>query len=337
MLVTIQIIALLQGCFLLFILLQRKKYYKKVNFWLLFGCIVSVTLFAIGDDDYNLFLDNVDWFLFHDTLIITFFFLFVRYYKSERDQFNKKDLWFFTPYLITVAYKVINAFNPIEKGLFLRIGHIITELVLLIMLVYAIYDVFKNKKEKWLLIFIVPLMIIFTIDELNFIFTNSNETPYLLDGYGIILASVFLFYYVLYKLIISPREVLPVSDGSKYKTSTLNSVNIEKYKSELIQLMTSKKLFKNSDLTVNDVAEQLNIPRQHLSEILNVHMKIGFQDFLNQYRVQEFILCLENETYTNYTLLGIANESGFSSKSSFNTTFKKLKGMTPSEYKKQMV
>ena len=100
--------------------------------------------------------------------------------------------------------------------------------------------------------------------------------------------------------------------------------------------MTEEKLFKNYKLTANDVAKQLNIPRQHLSEILNVHMKTGFQDFLNQYRVEEFIACLQNETYNNYTLLGIANEVGFSSKSSFNTIFKKLKGMTPSQYKKHL-
>ncbi|MEO0528086.1 MAG: AraC family transcriptional regulator [Bacteroidota bacterium] len=336
MLKTIQIIALLQGFFLIFILFQRKTEYKKINFWILLGCIVSVILYTIGDDDYNLFAKDTDWFLFHDTLIITFFFLFVRYYKSGKEKFNKRDLWFFVPYLIIVIYKTIDTYYVIEKGLVVKIAYIIIELAFLAMLGYAIYDIVKNKKEKWLLVFIVPLTIIFTIDELSFLLTNSTEAPYFLDSYGIILAAVFLFYYVLYKLVIAPKDVLPKSDGSKYKTSSLNTKNIEVNKSELLRLMAEEKLFKNSKLTVNEVAEQLNIPRQHLSEILNVHMKIGFQDLLNQYRVEEFIECLQNETYKNYTLLGIANEVGFSSKSSFNTTFKKLKGITPSQYKKQL-
>ncbi len=141
---------------------------------------------------------------------------------------------------------------------------------------------------------------------------------------------------MLYKFITAPKDVLPKSTISKYKTSSLQPKNVEKYKTELLHLMTEEKLFKNNKLTVNDVAKQLNIPRQHLSEILNVHMKIGFQDLLNQYRVEEFIECLQSETYKNYTLLAIANEVGFSSKSSFNTIFKKLKGMTPSQYKKQL-
>ncbi|WP_299366613.1 AraC family transcriptional regulator [Winogradskyella sp.] len=337
MLRTIQIIALLQGVFLLIVLFQRKREYKKVNFWLLLGCILSVILYAIGDDDYNLFVNNVDWFLFHDTLIITFFFLFVRYYKSGKSEFNNKDLWFFVPYVVTVIYQTIDIYYTIEKGLIFKIAHVITELSFLAMLGYAIHNIITKKKEKWLLVFIIPLTIIFTIDELAFLITNSTESPYFLDSYGTIIAAVFLFYYVLYKLIIAPKEVLPKSNDSKYKTSSLNGNNIDNYKAHLFRLMEEEKLFKNNKITVNDVAEKMNIPRQHLSEILNVHLKIGFQDLLNQYRVEEFIECLKNETYKNYTLLGIANEVGFSSKSSFNTTFKKLTGVTPSAYKKQLI
>ena len=99
--------------------------------------------------------------------------------------------------------------------------------------------------------------------------------------------------------------------------------------------MTKQQIFKNPKLNVNEVAHQLGISRQQLSEILNVHMEVRFQDLLNQYRVEAFINCLHQEHYKNYTLLAIANEVGFSSKSSFNATFKKLKGLTPSQYKKQ--
>lgn len=336
MLRTIQIIALLQGIFLLFILFKRRKEYKKVNFLLLSGCILSVILYAIGDDDYNLFASNTDWFLFHDTLIITFFFLFVRYYKSGKETFNKRDFWFFVPYLLTVIFQTMQKTNIIEGKVVFNIARLAADLVFLGMLLYTVSDIVRNKNEKWLLAFIVPLTIIFLIDEFFYILTNSNETPYFLDSYGIILAIIFLFYYVLYKLVVAPKDVLPKSDGSKYKSSALDVNDIEKHKSELQRLMNEEKLFKNSKLTVNDVARRLSIPRQQLSEVLNVHMKIGFQDFLNQYRVEEFIACLEKESYKNYTLMGMANEVGFSSKSSFNTTFKKLKGMTPSQYKKQL-
>ena len=101
--------------------------------------------------------------------------------------------------------------------------------------------------------------------------------------------------------------------------------------------MTEKKLFKNQKVNANEIAKQLGIQRQQLSEILNIHMGVRFQDYVNQFRVEEFIKCLNQENYKNYTLLGIAKEVGFSSKSSFNATFKKLKGVTPSHYKKEEI
>ncbi|APD07528.1 hypothetical protein UJ101_02024 [Flavobacteriaceae bacterium UJ101] len=337
MLKTIQIIALLQGIFLLFILFKHRNNYKKPNFWLLLGCIISVLLHTIGDDNYNLFMHNTDWFVFHDTLIITFFFLYIKYHKSGKETFDSKDFLFFIPYFIDILLHTLEYIGLLEKDNIFEVMIESIEIIFIFyLLVYSIYDIFKFKKEKWLLFFIIPLTFIFITDKVSFLFTNSNNSPLFLDSFGVTLIAVFLFYFMLYKFITAPKDVLPKSTISKYKTSSLQPKNVEKYKTELLHLMTEEKLFKNNKLTVNDVAKQLNIPRQHLSEVLNVHMKIGFQDLLNQYRVEEFIECLQSETYKNYTLLAIANEVGFSSKSSFNTIFKKLKGMTPSQYKKQL-
>lgn len=336
MLRTLQIIALLQGFFLLIILFKHKENYKKPNFWLLFGCVISVLLYSIGDDDYNLFVEDSNWFIFHDTLIITFFFLFVRYYKSGKEMFNPKDFVFFIPYLLNATLQAGLELALLEENTIYTGIKFCTEITFTIYLLYAIYIILKVKKEKRLLFFIIPLTLIFIIDEVSFLLTSSNDSPFFLDSYGVILIAIFMFYYVLYKLILAPKEVLPKSELSKYKASSLQTRNIETLKSQLISLMVEEKIFKNNKLTVNDVAKRLSIPRQHLSEILNVHMKIGFQDLLNQYRVEEFIDCLQNKAYHNYTLLGIANEVGFSSKSSFNTTFKKLKGVTPSQYKKHL-
>ena len=87
MLQTIQLIALIQGVFVLFALYQRRKDYKKITFWLLFGSLLSVLLYILGDDNNNLFFENKDWFLFDNTLFVTFLFLFFKYYKSEREKF----------------------------------------------------------------------------------------------------------------------------------------------------------------------------------------------------------------------------------------------------------
>ncbi|MDD7888125.1 AraC family transcriptional regulator, partial [Flavivirga sp. 57AJ16] len=88
--------------------------------------------------------------------------------------------------------------------------------------------------------------------------------------------------------------------------------------------------------TVNLVAQRMGIPRQYLSEVLNVYLKSNFQDCMNKYRAEEFVACLKDDRFRNYSIMGIANEVGFKSKSSFNTTFKKIYGVTPSEFKKTL-
>ncbi len=115
MLKTIQIIALLQGIFLLFILFKHRNNYKKPNLWLLLGCIISVLLHTIGDDNYNLFMHNTDWFVFHDTLIITFFFLYIKYHKSGKETFDSKDFLFFIPYLVDIFLHTLKYIGLLEE------------------------------------------------------------------------------------------------------------------------------------------------------------------------------------------------------------------------------
>ena len=335
MLKTIQIIALLQGTFLLFILFLGKNESKKINFWLLFTAIISSILFAMGDDNYNLFVENSNWFLFHEPLIITAFFILVRYYKSNKSTFNKKDLLFIVPFLLDMIFHSSETFFIVDNNPILIVIEVFITFIFIGMLFYAIYDVIKNNKEKWLLFFLTPLTFIFTISELNYLLTRSKESTYYLDSYGFTLITVFLFYFVLYKLIVAPKDLLP-EYGSKYKSSNLNEPSIVHLKTALHYLIVEEKWYKNQKLTVNEVAKELGVPRQQVSEVLNVHMQTGFQDFLNKHRVEEFISCLQNDSYNSYTLLAIANEAGFNSKSSFNTIFKKLKGMTPSQYKKEL-
>ena len=95
-------------------------------------------------------------------------------------------------------------------------------------------------------------------------------------------------------------------------------------------------MYLNNKLSIVDVSDKLNIPRQYISEVLNEHMNKSFQDFVNEYRVEEFVNRLKNDQNNHFTLLGIATDVGFNSKSSFNATFKKHKGLTPTQFKNSL-
>ena len=334
MLETIQIITLLQGFFLILILIKRKQEFKSVNFWLLIGTILSVQLYALGDDDFNLLVENADWYFFYDFLFITFLFLLIKYRFSNAVVFNKKDALFFIPYLVFVSAQYIDGYWPINRTIRLVVGMGIS-IAVFGYLIYILRKIWEHK-AKWMFYFIIPYTLMFIADRIGNIVTNSYDSIPFLESYGIIGLSAVLLYIILYRLIMSPDSVIPKVEVEKYKSSSLDQKLVSNYKKQLKQLFEVDKVFIDNKLTVNDVAGKMQIPRQHLSEILSMHLNTNFQDYLNKYRVEEFIQHLNNPDYNNLTLLGIAKEVGFNSKTSFYTTFKKVTGMTPSEYKKKI-
>lgn len=340
MLRIIQIIALIQGFFVLFVLFTNRRDYKKTTFWLLFGCLISVLLYILGDDNNNLFVENIDWFLFDNTLFITFLFLFFRYYKNGTEKFKKSDFLFFLP---NILYFTLEGFEILlaKENLYIEILEVLLELTFVLYLCLILHSVFTNKRRIWTTYFVIPIIILLIFSCVNDIlkiiglkelpfFSNQNFNTYLL------LIVAFLFYFISFKLLTNNKYILPKNEISKYKNSNLNTKLIEQYKSDLINLMEVDKLYLNGKLSIQDVSEKLSIPKQYISEVLNEHMNTNFQDFINGYRVEEFIKRIENDQNNQFTLLGIATEVGFNSKSSFNAIFKKFKGLTPTQFKNNL-
>lgn len=90
--------------------------------------------------------------------------------------------------------------------------------------------------------------------------------------------------------------------------------------------------FRRPGICIHDLATELEIPVRNLSYILNHFYHLRFNDFINNYRINYIIQRFESDDWKNLTFEGLAKEAGFSSRSTFFTVFKKLKGVTPSEY-----
>jgi len=94
--------------------------------------------------------------------------------------------------------------------------------------------------------------------------------------------------------------------------------------------MEEKKPYLNPRLSLSDLSRELDISSNQLSQIINQQAGVNFHDFVNKYRVDEF---LQNaNSNKSFSLLALALDSGFNSKSSFNYIFKKQKGISPSQY-----
>ncbi|WP_422106884.1 helix-turn-helix domain-containing protein [Winogradskyella sp.] len=115
-----------------------------------------------------------------------------------------------------------------------------------------------------------------------------------------------------------------------------NSKTIEKdqsaWKAKLSELMTEKRLFENPRLTLSDVAKELNITTKTVSSTVNSGFNMNFNDFINHYRIEAVKEKLNKGEHTRTTLLGIALDSGFNSKATFNRAFKKSTSLSPKDY-----
>ncbi len=116
----------------------------------------------------------------------------------------------------------------------------------------------------------------------------------------------------------------------------LSTRELETLKETLHSLLENEKLYTNEKLTLSDLAMRMDITDKKLSEFLNQSLDMSFYDMINAYRVNEVKQRISDSKFEHYTLLGIALESGFQSKSSFNRVFKNKTGMSPSEYKRSV-
>jgi AraC-like DNA-binding protein len=130
--------------------------------------------------------------------------------------------------------------------------------------------------------------------------------------------------------IISISEE-PVIDDTKKKIVSDEELNL--LQTQLAQFMEKQKPYLDPDLNLIKLANNVEVSTHRLSYVINSGFNMNFFNFVNKYRVEEAKLLLLNSKKEHYSILGIANEAGFSSKSAFNTTFKKVTGQTPSDFK----
>ncbi|HTD42163.1 MAG TPA: ABC transporter permease, partial [Mucilaginibacter sp.] len=103
----------------------------------------------------------------------------------------------------------------------------------------------------------------------------------------------------------------------------------------LKRAIETNQYYQDAELSLSALAEKLDIHPHELSRIINIALKKNFNDFVNEYRIRDVASKMQDPAYDRMTLLGIAFESGFNSKSTFNRTFRQMTGKTPAEYKKE--
>lgn len=120
----------------------------------------------------------------------------------------------------------------------------------------------------------------------------------------------------------------------KYERSGLTQERADQFLKRLEEYTQNEKPYLDANLTVDKLANQSRIPRHYLTQIFSEQLNQNFYLYINEYRINRVKQLLNDPVNKDMTLLDIAYESGFNSKSTFNSIFKKITNMTPSQYKK---
>lgn len=138
-------------------------------------------------------------------------------------------------------------------------------------------------------------------------------------------------------VIIEEVEVAPKASNELQKTPvpSLSESQMKQYATQLQNAMTQDCLYQDPGLSLSVLATHLDLSPRHISQTLNRYLGKNLNDFVNEYRVEEVKQKLLDPDFAHFTILGIAFESGFNSKASFQRIFKKVVQCSPSEFKKQ--
>ena len=109
----------------------------------------------------------------------------------------------------------------------------------------------------------------------------------------------------------------------------------QKIKADLLDFMETSKPYLNQKLLINQLARDINTNNKYLSYVINKEFDQNFVTFINNYRISESKIYMQDAEYENYKIEAIGNMAGFKSRSSFNNAFKNITGETPSAFRKR--
>jgi AraC-like DNA-binding protein len=288
---------------------------------------------------------------------------FVDILTSNKPQLTRKHFYHTLPFIIgflASAFSIITS-NSKNNRFDDIVEFILFETLVVQILTYNILAIKKLKKHRasllqtystleekdlnWLrfyLVFITGTYI------LSFLITHLVVFGLRVDGLYVLvqLAITLSIYLMSYRIIFQPglftltpsvqTEIVEetTTETNKYQRSGLKTEQAVNYLNELLVYMDTAKPYLDQELTIYALAEQLNITRNHLTQIINEQLGKNFYEFVNGYRVEEVKRMMEDSQYDNLTISALGLEAGFKSKTAFNTNFKKITGYTPTEWKK---
>lgn len=355
-------IAILQGLiFAILLIIRGFRQKTKADLWLalllilLCSTLITPLIGFANVYDLNQWLTYFPFAIFFSSGVCVWFYT-LNLTDSTR-KFQTKDLYFFIPTLIYLAVRFFLFGHSVEwknwfddtYGKYFETSVFITEFFWnLTFLYFSIrhyqkyrswlnenFSDIEKLKFDWLRNFLYIATSVLILSAL-FDFTNSFIFHLSYKQYFYFeLVLAFSTYYLavagyLRSKTIELKFTEKEAEEIEERKTLLSEKELEKLKTKLLVLMENEKVYREPNLTLNDLSKELGVNSSVLSYAINNGFRKNFNDFVNEFRIKEVKEKLKNSD--DSTLLGAAFDCGFNSKATFNRAFKKFTGVSPKEF-----
>jgi AraC-like DNA-binding protein len=351
----------LQGFILCFFAWQKRNLNKHVVYFFilfLFSLAFYNLMYAFMDMDLFRYYRPLHLFPFpYNWLIVPGLYFYVRnQLKPNKHQlYFKKEWYLLLPaaiyFLLRIYWFTISAMEnsyritaAIVASDFFRIQEFVILLFNSFLLIRLLYVIKKQEQievqnikvanfRKWLKLFI-RVFLVLTVSNLLFfcidmIIHKGQETFTFL--YPTLISNAIFIYWVGFIGFTNPGRFF----NNPHTDDGFSALQIAEMNRKLTAAMKEQMLFRQPNLTIQQLASVLSSPSKELTKFLNEQLQMNFSEYVNYHRIEYVKELINSSAAEKYTLVSLAELSGFASKSSFNATFKKVTGLTPSDYKKQ--
>ena len=274
------------------------------------------------------------------------FFNSTRLFSNPDYHYKKEEyLYFILPIVYGFLFYQSIIFPRAENYKLLVL--ILTLVNAITLLSFAIVTIERHKKKvrlyysdiedvdlSWLEYILAALLaLVLFISVYNILFPYA-ELNSLANGFMFVII-LFIGHFVIRQeeiFMIAKEERTQIEEVSLSDNKIIDDDELNEIMVNLRRQMEEKELFLDKKLTLKKLSGIANTTPHKLSYALNAGFNQTFYQFVNEYRVERAKLLLDGPKKNEYTILAIAYESGFNSKSTFNTSFKKVTGITPSQY-----
>ncbi|MEM7086867.1 MAG: helix-turn-helix domain-containing protein [Bacteroidota bacterium] len=336
----ILILGALQGFMLAGVIYFKNS--RQIAHKYLASLLLVISLGCLADNDLGFFNLNYHIIIWagNSFLMAPLLYLYIDQLVSYKRSFHKKTLLHFLPFvafkilILVIHYSELNKSQfLILTGVVLNFGLIVYNLIYIFLAFTLVRSDQNNLLLKRAVNLIKTLLWVFLIYNVIFLFRRifdliSPAELAFFENY-LYVGVAILIYFISFKIINQPNIFII---KSKYEKSAIDQKDIAVYGKKIERFFEETEDYLNPKFNMSLLAEDLKLEKHKLSQIIGGYFNTNFYDLLNYYRIQKVcdqLLLAENK---KLNLFGVALNCGYNSKSTFNAAFKKVKGITPSQF-----